>query len=171
MESHVYTTVTTGEGKIFKQSHKSTKKYGHDVGLSCCFRQWRATHSHCSSLHGYALSFKFVFGCISLDDKNWVADFGNLKELKAELQKNFDHTLAVAQDDPNIGSFLELQHRGLAKVVVFRNVGCEAFAYEGWNIADRVIEAEYPDGRVWVESCEVAEHGANSAIFTSERVQ
>ena len=34
---------------------RSTKTYGHEEGLSCCFRQWRATHSHCRLLHGYAL--------------------------------------------------------------------------------------------------------------------
>ena len=61
----------------------STKTYGHEEGLSCMFRQPLATHSHCSLLHGYALSFSFKFGCDGLDDKNWVVDFGNLKELKA----------------------------------------------------------------------------------------
>ena len=37
-----------------------TKTYGHDLGLSCCFRQWGAS-SHCRFLHGYALSFSFTF--------------------------------------------------------------------------------------------------------------
>ncbi|HEX2555077.1 MAG TPA: hypothetical protein VHL98_15360, partial [Microvirga sp.] len=41
--------------------YRSTKVYDHNEGLSCCFRQWRATHSHCRLLHGYALAFKFVF--------------------------------------------------------------------------------------------------------------
>ena len=56
----------------------STKTYGHETGLSCAFRQPNATHSHCSLLHGYALSFKFVFGAQELDNKNWAVDFGDL---------------------------------------------------------------------------------------------
>ncbi len=31
--------------------YRSTKSYDHSEGLSCCFRQWRATHSHCSLVH------------------------------------------------------------------------------------------------------------------------
>ncbi len=41
--------------------YRSTKMYDHNEGLSCCFRQWRATDSHCRLIHGYALAFKFVF--------------------------------------------------------------------------------------------------------------
>ena len=67
----------------------STKTYGHEEGLSCMFRQPLATHSHCSLLHGYALSFSFKFGCENLDDKNWVVDFGDLKELKAWLKDSY----------------------------------------------------------------------------------
>ena len=61
----------------------STKNYGNDRGLSCSFRQWRATHSHCSLIHGYSLGFRFVFEADTLDDKNWVYDFGNTKWIKA----------------------------------------------------------------------------------------
>ena len=65
-----------------KYKHISTKKYGHEVGLSTAFRQWRA-HSHCSKLHGYSLAFKFEFGTNELDSTNWVVDFGGLKSLKS----------------------------------------------------------------------------------------
>ena len=27
-------------------------------GFSCCFRQWKATTTHCQFLHGYGVSFK-----------------------------------------------------------------------------------------------------------------
>lgn len=151
-----------------KQVYRSTKTYGHEAGLSCAFRQWRATHSLCHYLHGYALSFKFVFACSSLDDKSWCCDFGNLQDLKAELKCDFDHKTAVAADDPMLPHFQILEDVGLMQLTIFPNVGCEAFAYEGWKMADRIIHAKYPEGRVWVESCEVAEHGANSAIYTVE---
>jgi 6-pyruvoyltetrahydropterin/6-carboxytetrahydropterin synthase len=147
--------------------HFSTKTYGAEAGLSCAFRQWRAS-SHCHYIHGYSLSFKFTFGCQYLDDRHWVADFGGLKELKAELQKHFDHKTAVAMDDPMLESFMEMERQGLMQLTILPSVGCESFAFTGWNIANRIIEQEYPDSRVWVESCEVAEHGANSAIYVRD---
>src|SRR3712207_1057849 len=75
---------------------RSTKTYDHNEGLSCCFRQWRATDSHCSLLHGYALSFRFVFACSELDERNWCYDFGALKPVRAWLKSMFDHTMLVA---------------------------------------------------------------------------
>ena len=59
--------------------HYSTKRYGHEQGLSAVFRQPNASHSHCQLLHGYSLAFTFTFSCKELDDKNWVVDFGGLK--------------------------------------------------------------------------------------------
>ncbi|MBX6744303.1 MAG: 6-carboxytetrahydropterin synthase, partial [Acetobacteraceae bacterium] len=76
--------------------YRSTKAYDHNEGLSCCFRQWRATHSHCQLLHGYALAFKFVFATFELDERNWCFDFGGLKPIRAWLHEMFDHTTLVA---------------------------------------------------------------------------
>lgn len=87
---------------------QSTKTYGTDRGLSCCFRQWRATHSHCSTLHGYSLGFKFVWESETLDDKNWCFDFGGMKPIKDWLDYMFDHTVLVAEDDPALDVFKQL---------------------------------------------------------------
>lgn len=149
--------------------YRSTKTYGHECGLSATFRQWRATHSHCSQLHGYALAFKFVFEAYTLDDRNWVADFGGLDWLKNELKFAFDHKLVVAQDDPLLGMFQKLRDAGGAQLFLMENVGCEAFAEYGFWLAQRALERDanlHP--RVRVVSCEVSEHGANSAIYTRE---
>src|SRR5210317_1365316 len=86
----------------------STKTYGNDRGLSCCFRQWRATHSHCSLLHGYSIGIKLIFSSKTLDDRNWVMDFGGLKAFKDWAEYMFDHTLIVAEDDPLLKTFEEL---------------------------------------------------------------
>ena len=75
-------------------TYKSTKTYGHELGLSCCFRQWRA-ESHCRLLHGYALSIRLVFEAEELDVRNWVVDFGSLKSLKQMFVDTFDHKLLV----------------------------------------------------------------------------
>ena len=142
----------------------STKTYGHEEGLSCAFRQPLATHSHCSLLHGYALSFSFKFGCDMLDDKNWVVDFGGLKELKTWLKDNFDHKITVCKDDPEIERILKLQDEGLAEVVVMNGVGCEKFAEHAFHFANDLVRKQ-TGGRCFAVSCEVREHGANSAIY------
>ena len=142
----------------------STKTYGHEEGLSCAFRQPLALHSHCSLLHGYALSFSFKFGCDMLDDKNWVVDFGGLKELKTWLKDNFDHKITVCKDDPEIERILKLQDEGLAEVVVMNGVGCEKFAEHAFHFANDLVRKQ-TGGRCFAVSCEVREHGANSAIY------
>lgn len=144
--------------------HFSTKTYGHERGLSCAFRQPNASHSHCSLLHGYALSFTFVFGANELDDKNWVVDFGGLKDLKDWLETQFDHTVAVDVNDPMIDMLRQLYHWNLADIVVMEGVGCEKFAEHAFNYADQLIK-NMTGGRCWVESVEVKEHGSNSAIY------
>src|SRR6056300_1676366 len=99
-------------------AHYSTKTYGHERGLSCAFRQPNASHSHCSLLHGYALSFRFVFGANELDDKNWVVDFGGLKDLKDWLEKQFDHTVALDESDPMLDMLKQLENWKLADIRV-----------------------------------------------------
>jgi 6-pyruvoyltetrahydropterin/6-carboxytetrahydropterin synthase len=147
----------------------STKEYGHDVGLSCCFRQWRAK-SHCNKLHGYALAVKFIFGARQLDHNNWVIDFGGLKTLKAELQDLFDHTLLVAEDDPQLEHFLELQRVKIANVIVVPAVGCEMFATLAFDCGANWLTKNGYAPRVTLVSVEVKEHGANSAIALNEEV-
>ncbi len=146
----------------------STKKYGHETGLSVVFRQPNASHSHCSFLHGYALAFTFTFGCSSLDNKNWVADFGGLKPLKEWLQDNFDHKMVLDRKDPEIKHFYELENNGLCEIVIFDGVGVEKFAEHAFSYADDLIR-DLTDGRCWVESVECAEHGANSAIVKKDK--
>lgn len=167
----------------------STKTYGNDRGLSCCFRQWRSTHSHCSLLHGYSIGIRLVFESTTLDDRNWVMDFGGLKAFKEWADWQFDHTLCVAQDDPHLEMFkkmaeLGLQDRGgVCDLRVVEAVGCEKFAelayrtmsgileaYQqgrGWTHPDgRLFEARYPLGQgVRLRSAEVFEHEGNSAIY------
>lgn len=152
------------ELKRKKMVYYSTKTYGHERGLSCAFRQPRAFHSHCKFIHGYSLSFSFKFGCSELDDKNWVVDFGGLKDLKNWLEDNFDHTLAVDHNDPMKETLQELARHELAVIRLFDGVGCEKFAEHAYNFASKMITEKYGD-RCWVESVEVREHGANSAIY------
>ena len=145
----------------------STKTFGHELGLSCCFRQHGATHSHCSLLHGYAISVALEFQATHLDEKNWVVDFGNLKHIKQFLQETFDHKLVVAEDDPHLEELTMLAGLGLADVVVLPAVGCEAFARYVGDKVQAMLVTQY-GYRVKLIKCEVREHGANSAYVTYE---
>ena len=143
----------------------STKTYGHEVGLSCAFRQWRA-ESHCRFIHGYALSVRIEFEAEQLDDRNWVVDFGGLKPIKQMLVDTFDHKLVVALDDPQRETFDFLHTAGLAQVIYMEAVGCEKFAEYIFNQVTDWLNATRDNWRVSVASVEVKEHGANSAIYT-----
>lgn len=134
---------------------------------SCAFRQWRATHSHCSKLHGYQLKAKFWFACDALDDKNWAVDFGGLKDLKQLLQDQFDHTTCVAKDDPALGTFQQLHNEGVIDLRIMEAVGAEKTAEWVFWAASKFIEERYGE-RCWIDKVEVFEHEANSAIFLAE---
>lgn len=119
----------------------STKTYGHERGLSCAFRQPNAD-SHCSYIHGYALAFKFTFEASELDDRNWVQDFGGLKELKDWLESMFDHTLAADVNDPKLLDLKVLQDRGLVDLRIMDGVGCEKFAEHALIFADGLVSTQ-----------------------------
>jgi len=167
----------------------STKTYGTDRGLSCCFRQWRAIHSHCSTLHGYSIGIRLVFECETLDDKNWAMDFGGLKEFKAWADHMFDHTLIVAQDDPHLEFFRKMSWMGdlpisgvgsqpelkphergaICDLRVVEGVGCEMFARMCYDKMAELLASgtmRYPiNPTVRIKSAEVFEHAGNSAIY------
>jgi 6-pyruvoyltetrahydropterin/6-carboxytetrahydropterin synthase len=164
----------------------STKTYGNDRGLSCCFRQWRASHSHCSTLHGYSMGIKLIFECDTLDDKNWCMDFGGLKEFKAWADDMFDHTLIVAEDDPMLEFFKHMNEivdiesanhlsnipheRGaLCDLRIVPGVGCEMFAKMCYDKMAELLasgDMRYPiNPTARIKSVEVFEHGANSATY------
>lgn len=168
----------------------STKTYGTDRGLSCCFRQWRATHSHCSTLHGYSIGIKLIFESETLDDRNWVYDFGGLKIFKTWADYMFDHTLVIASDDPQLLFFQQMadittpnskdltskltHERGaICDLRVVSGVGCEMFAKMCYDQMVIFLEesktaenTRYPVNLdVKLTSVEVFEHGSNSAIY------
>lgn len=144
----------------------STKTYNHSIGLSCAFRQWRAKHSHCKYIHGYALSVRLNFKGM-LNDRNWVYDFGDLKFVKEFLEDTFDHKTVVAEDDPELESFKELEEKGLIQLKIIPHVGCEKFAEYICKQISTTIEVNSNE-RVKLMSVEVREHSGNSAIYIND---
>lgn len=139
----------------------STKFYN-QIG-PVAYRQWRAD-SHCRLLHGYALSFRFVFESDELDVRNWCVDYGSLKSLKHKLEDWFDHTLLVADDDPERETLMALGHRGLAKIVQVEKTGCEGLAEFLFKYVDEIwlVDNGYAP-RVRLRRVEVRETDANMA--------
>lgn len=142
----------------------STKTYNHNVGLSVCFRQWRA-ESHCRFLHGYALAVRFEFQAHDLDERNWVVDFGGLKDLKGRLEEFLDHKTLVAEDDPMLEEFEEMERCGVMDLVKVDHCGCEAMAKLIFETTEVYLEDAGYKNRVRLNSVEVSEHDANSAIY------
>lgn len=135
---------------------------------SCAFRQWKAD-SHCKFIHGYRLQAKFWFGTSFLDDRNWVVDFGGLKELKKVLEHQFDHTLCVSADDPLLDKFQQLHKDGACDLrIMTKGVGIERTAEWCFDVADSHVRG-ITNNRCWVERVEVWEHDKNSAIFIAEQ--
>ena len=143
--------------------YRSTKTYGHDLGLSCAFRQWRAA-SHCRVVHGYALAVRLEFEAGELDKNGWVIDFGSLAAVKAELVACFDHRTLVASDDPEIGWFREAHDRKIINMLIVDGIGCEAFAGSVFAKTEQWLGDAGHRPRVRLVSAEVREHGSNSAI-------
>ena len=141
-------------------------------GFSTCFRQWRATDTHCRFLHGYGISFKLWFEG-ELDDRNWVWDFGGMKRAKGKIDgmspkdwftHMFDHTIVVAEDDPEIMGFKHMDQMGVAQVRIVPATGAEKFAEFIYNKVNPFIVAE-TENRVKIAKVEFMEHGKNAAAY------
>ncbi|MBO4221970.1 6-carboxytetrahydropterin synthase [Bradyrhizobium neotropicale] len=141
---------------------RAVKTYGYDLGLSCCFRQWRAS-SHCRHLHGYALSFELVLEADQLDGNGWVIDFGALKPIKNMLYERFDHAMQVAVDDPALKILSALAERDACHLAVVRHVGAEAFAAQVFAFTVQWLQDAGYGERVRLVSVTVKEHNANAA--------
>ena len=153
---------------------KSTKLFD---GYSACFRQWKAEGTHCKYLHGYAVSFRVWFEG-ELDHRNWVFDFGGMKRAKTKMYyskmhgmspKNYfayllDHTTIVAQDDPYLEHFKQMDKDGIIQLRIIDSVGCERFAEYLYKTINEFLLIE-TDGRVKAIKVEVYEHEKNSASY------
>lgn len=151
----------------------STKTYTHSIGLSACFRQWRA-ESHCKYLHGYSLQVNVKFESERLDERNWIVDFGSLKSFKGWLEDTFDHKTLVAEDDPALELFKQMdQNKKNGKLIQLRIVpdtGCEAFSRMIFEYLEGWLTDNGYSPRVRLVSVEVSEHGGNSAYVRAKRI-
>jgi 6-pyruvoyltetrahydropterin/6-carboxytetrahydropterin synthase len=143
-------------------------------GYSTCFRQWKAEGTHCKFLHGYAVSFRVWFEG-ELDERNWVFDFGGMKRAKSTIAgkspKEFftwllDHTTVIAEDDPYLEHFKQMDTDGIIQLRILPTVGCERFAEYLYETINNFLKEE-TEGRVKAVKVEVYEHERNSASYST----
>ena len=141
-------------------------------GFSTVFRQAGAEGTHCRFLHGYGISFKVTFEG-ALDYRNWVWDFGGMKRANTQIDgmspkvwmdSMFDHTTVVAQDDPFLGIFQNMDDCGLIQLRVIPATGAEKFAEYIFNKLNDFVQEE-TEGRVKIKKVKFMEHAKNSASF------
>ena len=141
-------------------------------GFSCCFRQWKATTTHCQYLHGYGVSFKVWFEG-DLDERNWVWDFGGMKRAKTKIDNMspkewmdhmFDHTVLVAKDDPELSIFQTMYDKDIIQLRVVEATGAEKFAEFIFKKLNTFVRTE-TNNRVHVKRVEFMEHNKNTAIY------
>lgn len=151
----------------------STKKF---TNFSVALRQWKAQHSHCSLLHGYAFEIKVWFASNEpdvdkqLDDMNWIVDYGGFKAppkgngLREWLDNMFDHTTLIEKDDPYLDIFQQLEQMGICKLIVMDKMGAESVAkmvFDKFN--ERLSKTDA--GRCKVIKVECFENPTNSSIY------
>ena len=150
-------------------SFRSTKVFD---GYSTVFRQWKAEGTHCKFLHGYGVSFKVWFEG-ELDERNWVWDFGGMKRAKgtidgmnpkAWMDYMFDHTTIIAEDDPHLNTFIEMDSDCIIKLRVIPATGAEQFAKYIYEKLNTFIQEE-TNNRVKVVQVEFREHEKNTAFY------
>ena len=149
---------------------QSTKVFD---GFSTVFRQWQAEGTHCRFLHGYAIEFKVTFEG-ELDHRNWVWDFGGMKRANTKIdgmspkewmEYMFDHTVVLANDDPERIFFENLDAKGVIQLRLMDGpVGAERFAEFIYNKLNKFVHKE-TEGRVKIARVEFFENKKNTAIY------
>ena len=161
--------------------YQSTKVFDN---YSVALRQWKASHSHCELLHGYALKFKVWFESNApdegvgskdqLDEMNWIMDYGGFKStdakptpgngLKDWMNYMWDHTLLIEKDDPYLDFFQSAAMEGVCNLRVMDKMGTESCAklvYDKFND----VMSKTGGGRVKVVKVECWESDNNSSIY------
>lgn len=155
--------------------------------VSTAHRNWRAKDNpnrdskKCSYIHGYTKSFSIVFGCESLDEFQWVYDYGTtstgeertMTSIKKFIQETLDHGVTTDDQDPMLAKLFEMHELELIKLVVIPVKDGQSGSVEGlcrfmYNTFDPQLRRE-TNNRVWIESITISEHHKNSSTFTRDK--
>lgn len=66
--------------------------------------------------------------CDELDDNNWCFDFGKFKPIKALLEKYFDHTFLIAENDIELEVYKKAHSKELVDLRIVPRIGLTAWS-------------------------------------------
>jgi 6-pyruvoyltetrahydropterin/6-carboxytetrahydropterin synthase len=128
-----------------------------------------AHDGHCALVHGHNWSFAITFVADTTDDCGFVVDFGKLKQLKADLDAMFDHTLLLNQVDPLADDFRHfLNGHSINNLRLVPDCSCEGIAKLVFDLTDPHIR-EITSNRARVLKVTVKEDSRNQATYDSAR--
>jgi 6-pyruvoyltetrahydropterin/6-carboxytetrahydropterin synthase len=142
--------------------------FGGASGFSCCYRDHNDDESNLGLLHGAVLSFKIIFEADALGENGRVlatVDMGNIEEF---LDVTFGHTTIVAQDDPSLEAFEQLNEDDAIDLVITPRSSLENFAKTVYDYCDHWLGKKSLQDRVTVHSVECREHDGSSAIYARD---
>tara|TARA_B110000438_G_scaffold108969_1_gene106943 strand:+ start:472 stop:783 length:312 start_codon:yes stop_codon:yes gene_type:complete len=99
-----------------------------------------------------------------MDEHGWVVGFGDLKKLEKYLLKMYDHTMIIAEDDPELATFQELHENGLCDLRVVPEASLESSSKTALIKANEIL-LEITKGRARCFKVEARENDKNSAIY------
>ena len=141
----------------------SSKKIG---PISTGHRQWK-DNGHCSFVHGYGRYVELTFACEERDEKGWVMDFGDLRDVKKLIEEEWDHRLLIAEDDPLLEDFKQLHEKGGVNLNIMPKEygpGIEDSCKYIYDKVAPIISLKTQD-RVWIENIRIYEHDNNWAEY------
>ncbi len=134
--------------------------------LPCCHRSW-ANQGKRFFLHGYERAFDIEFACADTEPgTGLVVDDNSLKEVRAALRYQFDHTTLIAVDDPQRDLFELLADRGVIDLRIMDNTGIAESAAWVFETVERIIGLATA-GRVWVSRIKARESRNSMVTLTA----
>lgn len=146
----------------------TSKTFGGASGFSCCYRDHNDEDSTLGQLHGAVLSFKIMFEADALDANGRVLATFDTEDIEEFLDATFGHTIIVAQDDPSMEAFEQLDDDGAVDMVVLQTVSLETFAKAVFDYCDHWLGDKKLGDRVTVHSVECREHEGSASIYARD---
>lgn len=145
----------------------TSKSFGGATGFSCCYRDHSDQESTLGQLHGSVLGFKIMFEADTLADIKQVDSM--MEKIEEFLDANFAHTTIIAQDDPSMEAFDQLDEDGAIDLVVLPNTDIATFAKSVFDYCAHWIgEGTGNFGSLTIHSVECKEHDGTSSIYARD---
>lgn len=120
---------------------------------------------HCAWIHGHNWEFELEFSAKTLDENNFVIDFGKLGFIKQWIKDKLDHSLLLNESDPELDFFLDhLGRTGFARIQVIPDGSAEGLAKYIHEVLNTLVQIE-TNARVWISKVTVREDSKNFATF------